>query len=316
LFGRRPRWPGPRNLTTLWADNTLTKLALIIPTFNRKDSLLQVLESLKKQDIKDVTLSIVVVVDGSTDGTREAVASLFPHVNIIQGDGNWWWTKSVNEGCKWALKNSADAVLLLNDDIRPDNRYFEHMLKAAEKEPHAIIGSLNITDEKEQRIYFSGAKKVRWWLGKPQRCHPFLAPANEKLTGLHKTVVLPGRGLWIPARVFEKTGFFDQEALPQYKADYDFVLRAAKHNIPAFISWDAVIYTHTGKTGRGATFTEQSFSRFTRSLFHGRSRTNLIQNFIYYWRHFPRILLPIFPFTSLIILFRQFFLFFKDRKYR
>ncbi len=296
-------------------DNTLTKLVIIIPTFNRKNSLLHVLESLEKQVIKDVILSIAVIIDGSSDGTREAVSSLFPYVNIIQGDSNWWWTKSVNQGCKWALKNNPDAVLLLNDDIRLDNCYFEHMLKAAEKEHHAIIGSLNITDEKKKKIYFSGAKKVNWWLGKLQRYHPFLAPTNGKLTGLHKTVVLPGRGLWIPAWVFEKTGFFDQEALPQYKADYDFVLRAAKNNIPAFISWDAVIHTHTEKTGQGATFTEQSFSRFARSLFHSRSRTNLFQNCIYYKRHFPRMLLPIFPIASLIILFRQFYLFFKERKY-
>lgn len=293
----------------------MRKIAPIIPTFNRKDSLLHVLESLKKQDIKDAALSIAVIVDGSTDGTREAVRSLFPDVKIIQGDSNWWWTKSVNQGCKWALENNADAVLLLNDDIRLDDRYFEHLLNAVNQEPHAIIGSLNITDGKERKIYFSGAQKVRWWLGKLQRYHPFLSPANGKLSGLHKTVVLPGRGLWIPSWVFEKIGFFDQEALPHYKADYDFVLRAAKHNIPAFISWDAVIYTNLEKTGQGATFTRQSFSRFTRSLFYNRSRTNLFQNFKYYWRHFPRVLLPIFPISGFLILFRQFYLFFKERKY-
>ncbi len=301
---------------TFPAGSKLTKLAIIIPTFNRKDSLLQVLEALEKHDINDFLLSTVVVADGSSDGTQEAVRSRFPGVTILEGNSHWWWTKSVNEGCKWALKNNSDAVLLLNDDIRLDPHYFKHLLKAVEKEPHAIIGSLNITEENKRRIYFSGAQKVSWWLGKLQRYHTFLALCPAELSGLHKSVVLPGRGLWIPIWVFEKIGFFDQQALPQYKADYDFVLRAVKHNIPAFISWDAVIYTHTEKTGQGATFAEQSFSRFTRSLFHSRSRTNLIQNFIYYWRHFPPILLPIFPFASFMILFRQFYLFFKEQKYR
>jgi GT2 family glycosyltransferase len=292
----------------------LTKLTIIIPTFNRKDSLLQVLEVLKKQTATDVITTTVVVVDGSTDGTIGAIGSFFPGVTIIEGDGNWWWTKSVNEGCRWALKNGADAVLLLNDDIGLPPGYLRNLLNAVQKEPQAIIGSLNITEEKGRRIFFSGVPKINWWTGKTQRYHSFLAPYEGKLSGLHKTVVLPGRGIYIPAQVLERAGFFDQEFLPQYKADYDFVLRAAKHNIPAFISWDAIIYTHMEKTGPGATFTQQSLSRFSKSLFHNRSRTNLRQNFTYYLRHFPRFLMPIFPLTAFIILVRQFYLFWRERK--
>ncbi|HLP59385.1 MAG TPA: glycosyltransferase family 2 protein [Candidatus Deferrimicrobium sp.] len=294
----------------------MKKLTIVIPTFNRKDSLVHLLETLQKQGSEGTDLTIAVVVDGSTDGTQEAIRSLFPQVAIIEGDGQWWWTKSVNEGCKWALKNDADAVLLLNDDICLDEDYLRNLLNAVEKEPQAIIGSINITEEKERKIFFSGAPRMNWWAGKIRRYHPFLAPYNEKLSGLHKTAVLPGRGMYIPAHVFEKVGYFDQEFLPQYKADYDFVLRAAKQGIPAFISWDAIIYTQTGKTGPGATFTQQSLSRFSKSLFHNRSRTNLRQNFTYYLRHFPRALIPIFPLTSLIILARQFFLFRRERKYR
>ena len=293
----------------------MIKLTIIIPTYNRKNSLLNLLETLQKQDHGSSAITIIVIVDGSTDGTIEAVRSFFPAVEIIEGDGFWWWTKSVNEGCQRALKNETDGVLLLNDDIQLDDGYIRNLLNAIEKEPQAIIGSLNITEEKEKRIFFSGAPKMNWWAGKIQRYHPFLAPYKEILTGLHKTVVLPGRGLYIPVSVFEKMGFFDQEFLPQYKADYDFVLRAARHQIPAFISWDAIIHTHMGKTGPGATFTQQSFSRFSKSLFHNRSRTNLRQNFTYYLRHFPRALIPLFPLISLIILARQFYLFWRERKY-
>jgi len=294
----------------------MLRLSVVIPTFNRKDSIIHVLKLLEKRVIKNIDLSIIVIVDGSTDGTLEAIQSLFSDVIIIEGDGNWWWTRSVNEGCKAALKNGSDAVLLLNDDITFDSNYLENILKSIEKEPDAIIGSLNVTEEKERRIYFSGAKKIRCWDGKLQRYHTFLSLYKKNnLSGLQKSIVLPGRGLFIPSWVFKKIGFFDEKALPQYKADYDFVLRANKNNIHSFISWDSIIFSYVETTGKGSTFTRQSLFAFCISLFQKKSRTNFFQNFLYYKRHLPLWSLPLFPFTALMILMRHFFLFFKERKY-
>jgi GT2 family glycosyltransferase len=273
------------------------------------------LGSLGTQDSGDIDLSIIVVVDGDAEGAEEAIRSLFPTVTIIRGDGNWWWTKSVNEGCKLAIKNGADVVLLLNDDIRLDPGYLRQVVKAIENEPHAIIGSLNITRETGPRIYFSGAKRVRWWDGKLERYHPFLAPYEGNLTGLHRTIVCPGRGLCVPTPVFEKIGYFDERAFPQYKADYDFTLRANKRHIPCSISWDAVIYVQVAATGVGATFTRQPLSRFISSLFKKHSRSGLYRNFLYYKRHYPVWGLLVFPFTALMVLIRQFYLFFKEKKY-
>jgi len=293
----------------------MVKFSVVIPTYNRKGSIIHVLELLEKRVVKGVDLSIIVVVDGSTDGTQDTIRSSFPGVTMIEGDGSWWWTRSVNEGCKLAVKNGTDAVLLLNDDIQLDNNYLETLLKSAKKEPNAIIGSLNITREKEGRIFFSGAVKFQWWKGKLQRYHPFLAPYQKNLSGLHKSVVLPGRGVLIPTEVFEKIGYFDEKALPQYKADYEFVLRANKKNIKTLISWDAVIFVDVKATGKGATFTRQSFLTFFASLFKKNSRTNPYQNFLYYKRFYPLWALPLFPLTVSWTLIRQFALFLKGRKY-
>jgi GT2 family glycosyltransferase len=293
----------------------MKKLTAVIPTFNRKDCLVRLLETLKKQEIKGMELSIIVVVDGSTDGTQETVRSRFPGVIIIEGDGHWWWTRSVNEGCKQAVKNGADAVMLLNDDIRLEPRYLRNLLTAAQQEPGAVIGSLNVTAEKEKRIFFSGAPRYQWYKGKLQRYHPFLSPYDGSLSGLQPSVVLPGRGLWIPVEVIEKIGFFDEKSLPQYKADYDFVMRANKHGIKTFISWDTIVYVQTAATGKGATFTRQSFFSFLTSLFKKNTRTNLSQNFLYYIRYYPIGILPIFPLTVFMIIARQLFSFLRDRKY-
>jgi len=291
------------------------KIATIIPTFNRKNSLLHLLDIIFTQKANDIELSIIVVADGSTDGTQEAVRLNFPGVSIIEGNGNWWWTKSINKGCNLAIKNKIDAVLLLNDDIELHTDFFSHLYKAHLSNPLAVIGSLNLTRETPSRVFFSGASKLRWWDGKLIRYHSFLSPYEPVFSGLHPSIVLPGRGLFIPVDVFTKIGFFDEKNLPQYKADYDFVFRANEKEIPCLISWDTIIYNDVSSTGKGATFTHGNFFKFLKSLFEKHSRTNLRTNFIYYKRHYPFSALLLFPFTAIIISLRQVVSFFKDRKY-
>jgi len=272
---------------------SINKLSVIIPTYNRKNYLSRLLAQLKKQVLNNVEMSITAVVDGSSDGTLEMLESEFPEVNILHGNGQWWWTKSINEGCKFALKNRSDAVLLMNDDTEIRKNYITTLLKSVKLHPGAVIGSLNITKNKPHLMYFSGVKKIVWWKAGSDRYHKIFTPYSENLTGLHKSILLMGRGLYVPCPVFEKIGFFDEKAFPQYKADLDFVLRANKNNIQTLISWDAVVYCHLGLTGRGATYGTQSFFSFLASFFCKNTYTNLIHSFRYYRRHCPFYLLPL-----------------------
>jgi GT2 family glycosyltransferase len=271
----------------------INKLNVIIPTYNRKNYLSRLLLQLKNQVLNNVDMSIIVVVDGSTDGTLEMLESEFPEVGIVQGNGHWWWTKSINEGCKFALKNLSDAMLLMNDDAEIDEKYVETLLNSAEKQPDAIIGSLNITKIKPYKIYFSGVKKITWWNAKSVRYHKIFSLYNENLTGLHKSVLLMGRGMFIPTWVFEKIGFFDEKSFPQYKADLDFVLTAHENNIKTFISWDSIVYSHMELTGKGVTYRKQSFFTFLKSFFQENSMTNILHSFRYYKKHCPFYLFPL-----------------------
>ncbi|MGE5340730.1 MAG: glycosyltransferase family 2 protein [Candidatus Omnitrophota bacterium] len=291
------------------------KLSIVIPTFNRKDSILHVLTSLTEQDAGGIDCSIIVVVDGSTDGTQQAIRTRFPDVILVEGTGHWWWTKSVNEGCRKAVENHSDAVLLLNDDIDLDDHFLRALIQAHHREPQAVIGSLNVTHEPEKKIFFSGSAAMGWWNGTLERYHPFLSPYDGTLTGLHPTIVAPGRGLLIPVSVFETIGYFDEKGLPQYKADYDFVLRAHKRGIPCRVSWDAVVWVHVETSGKGATFTKGSLASFIRSLFQTHSRVNVYRNWIYYKRHYPWRAFPFLPFAACRILIRQLHAFLNQKKY-
>jgi GT2 family glycosyltransferase len=271
----------------------MKKIFAVIPTYNRKNYLSKLLVQLEKQVLNNVELSIVVVVDGSTDGTVEMLERDFPRVDVVMGNGDWWWTKSVNEGIKFAIKNHTEAVLLMNDDTEIDKEYVLTLLKANKQHPDAIIGSLNLSKETPYKIYFSGVKKIVWWKAKSVRYHRAFERYNKNLTGLHGSVILMGRGTFIPVSLFEKIGFFDEKAFPQYKADLDFVLTANENNIKTFISWDSIVYSHLELTGKGATYTNQGFFAFLGSFFKQNTYINLKHSFRYYKKHCPIFLLPL-----------------------
>ena len=102
---------------------------IVVPVFNRAKITLQFLELLSKQQFRE--FKAVVVDDGSSDDTSEMIRNQYPDAKIVAGDGNWWWTKSVNEGIRYALNNTdCTHVLLMNDDTFFEDDYLMKLWQA------------------------------------------------------------------------------------------------------------------------------------------------------------------------------------------
>lgn len=59
---------------------------------------------------------VLVIDDGSVDGTGELLARDFPEVRQLRGDGTWWWCGAIRRGMEWAMSRSAARIYWLNDD--------------------------------------------------------------------------------------------------------------------------------------------------------------------------------------------------------
>ena len=84
------------------------RIAAIITCHNRKEKTLVCLKSLF-QIIQNI--DVFLTDDGSTDGTSEAVKKIYPQVNIIQGDGNLFWSRGMYIAWKEAVKGGYDYYL-------------------------------------------------------------------------------------------------------------------------------------------------------------------------------------------------------------
>ncbi len=290
----------------------MIRIAIIIPTFNRKKYIEKLLIQIENQEIKDVENYVYVIDDGSEDGTRKMLINNFPNVKILAGDGNLWYTRSINKGFEAALKDNPDYLLTLNDDIEIDKNYLQTILDSFKdmKEP-AIVGSISYTLNKPHRITFSGIKRIKWWRAKQIMYHPYLLNIDPKsLSGIYPSVMLPGRGMLIDKRIIDIIGGFE-EKLIQYGSDEEFCLRALNNGFYSYINWEAIIYSYHKMTGAGTSYISQSFMSFVKNFTNKHSRIYYKKYAFILWNYGNK---GLFPFAFTIIILSTIYSFFKYKR--
>ncbi len=291
----------------------MKKLVIVIPTFNRCRLLRKTLTQLVQQatELNDIDTSIVVVNDGCTDETASMISREFPQVVQLITSGNLWYTKSMNVGFVEAVNLKADQVLTLNDDLELKTDYLRQLTNAAAKysEP-TIIGSTSLTYDKPHRVTFSGVKKIAWWRFKQTNYHAYLAQIPEgSLFGEHESVLLPGRGMLIDARILKEIGFFEPK-LVQYASDDEFCYRASSSGYKVYVSWDAIIYSHHELTGAGVAHLKPTFLKFCKGFFNPYTKNYWKKHSFILWNYGIK---PLFPLTFTMVLLGEFYSFFKYR---
>lgn len=102
----------------------MQEVSVIIPNFNGMAYLDGVLSSLELQTLEN--FEVIVVDNGSTDGSSAFVTANYPWVHILELPENFGFSRAVNEGIRMAR---APYVLLLNNDTEVERDFLEEMVK-------------------------------------------------------------------------------------------------------------------------------------------------------------------------------------------
>jgi glycosyltransferase involved in cell wall biosynthesis len=211
------------------APSVANEDVIVIPAHNRKAVTLEALGALAAQGILSWA-TVLVVDDGSADGTSDAIRDLYPAVFLLRGDGTWWWCGSIRRGMDWALVRGAKRILWLNDDCRPPAGALLALSERVRRED--CVGWINA--ETPGGWSYGGHRKTLWGV---RRGTP-----GEEQAGRIDT--FSGNCVCLSRRWIERAGLPDDHLFPHGLGDLDYGLRlrdagAALEPIPGIAAVNA-----------------------------------------------------------------------------
>lgn len=118
------------------ASGMQPRASVVIVTYNDRERLIDCLSSLDGQTAGAAPVEVVVVDDGSTDGTAGAVREFFPRVRLInkQNEGA---DLSRNLGIE---ESAGDIIAFIDSDCVAPGTWLEDLVRALEGDPSAVVG--------------------------------------------------------------------------------------------------------------------------------------------------------------------------------
>lgn len=248
-----------------------------MPVHNRKELTLEFINSLLKQSYKKFKL--ILVDDGSSDGTSDAVKKLIPDAVILKGNGDWWWAGSIQQGYKWIKANvkTNEGVLIINDDLVFDEDYLQKGMNYLESNPSSLI--LSAAYSKHNHDFLEDCGVIYDFKTSEMNTMP--------VKQLDELNCASTRGLFMTTKDFMKTGGMHPVLLPHYFSDYEFTIRAKRKcglNLKCFL--DLKVYMDNSTSGiREIEY--KSFSEYVKKACDKRYKGSPVYTFNYFMLAFP-----------------------------
>lgn len=259
-------------------------VATLIPVHNglafTKKCLNELEKKLKKINSGPFEFRIIVIDDGSEDGTAEWIHEKYPEVVVLHGNGNLWWSGSVNMGARYALdKLNAAYVLLWNNDIGVCEDYFTHLIHAANNTDNTTIIGSKIFCDKEYNLVWSAGGKFNPITGNKYMIG-YMKHDHDEFQQVIEVDWLTGMGTLIPCHVIQKVGFWNQKRFPQYYGDSDFTYRAKLKGFHIQVHPQLKIINDISNSGVKKA---ESFRDLYFVLTNIKSVHHVGKNFLFYW---------------------------------
>lgn len=210
------------------------RVAALVATHNRREKTLRCLETLDEAaSASEVELLRVIVDDGSTDGTWEALQALRrPKDVFLRGSGSLYWAGAMRyamiEGRR--VLNTVDHILLLNDDTELLSSALSSMLACAGDNRDRIVVGTVCDPTTGERTYGGLRRKSR---GRPLTFVPVPQMAGQMVDAMNANAALVGRN------VFSSLGPFDSRYTHSL-ADFDYALLARRLGFTVCLAADVV----------------------------------------------------------------------------
>lgn len=200
------------------------ELAVLLACHNRRQKTLDCISNLiNSANERNLPFSLYLFDDGSSDGTAEAINNLLPDAVILQGDGSYFWNRSMYAAFAKAMAYGHNQYLWLNDDTMLNPKALDVLIATSQDywrstgSEAIVVGA--ICDSKTGALTYGGGI----------RQNPTLRPFNYQLlkpNGHAQLIeVMNGNVVLIPDRLARALGNLDP-VFEHGMGDTDYALRA------------------------------------------------------------------------------------------
>jgi len=250
---------------------TTQNTVIVIPNWNGKEHLKSCLDSLKAQSFSG---HIIVVDNGSTDGSTDFISENYPDIELIRHSKNLGYAGGVNPGFKRAKELGATYAAPFNNDAVADINWLRSLVEFLEANPEFGIAAPKIMSSDGRHIDSTGDYYTTWGLPYPRGRGE---PVDDKYD--QQTVVFGASGGASLYRVamLNEIGLLDEDFFAYYEdVDLSFRAQLAGWKV-AYVPVAQVRHqmSVTGAKIKGF-FAEQTFKNLPMLL----------------WKNVPRSLLP------------------------
>lgn len=216
-----------------------SKVAIIIINWNGKNDTLECLKSLRQIDYPN--FDVIVVDNGSSDESVQAIRVQFPEVIVLETGENLGFAGGNNVGMRYALNKGVEYAFLLNNDTVVDSQILKNFVSAYSiVRQKGILGAKIYHYSETNKIWYAGAK----WINKisafehiGQGC----IDDGQDFNSLIETDYACGCALFICKEIMNQVGLFDEKYFLIFE-ETDLCYRARRAGYKSFFVPEAKVW--------------------------------------------------------------------------
>jgi GT2 family glycosyltransferase len=235
-------------------------VTVVVPVFNHRDVTVRCLRSIADTWFETLDVQFVVVDDGSSDGTADAVTKL-DGVDYLRAAKNEGFVRSCNRGAALAR---GKYLCFLNNDTVVRGGWLDHLVTAAESDPQiGVVGAkLLFPDGRLQEaggiIWRDG---TGWNVGRFEN-------AQDPLYNFRRDVdYVSGAALLVRHELFERLGGFSETFAPAYYEDVDLCFGARSLGYRVVYEPQSAVVHYEGVSAGSASAGTKRFQEINRPKF-------------------------------------------------
>ena len=134
------------------------KISVIVPNWNGIKFIGMCLDSLARSDFD--SYEVIVVDNGSVDGSREMIEGKYPDVRLIKNRENMGFAIACNQGIKAA---TGTYISLLNNDIEVESSWLSKLYDGMERHPECGMGTTKMMFLDQRDVFYNTGDQFHAW---------------------------------------------------------------------------------------------------------------------------------------------------------